>query len=154
MVAEPIRDWTTRHEQAEGLETEWVTVQHAACRLGISPTTVRRWLASGKLNGRISRDDGRTSCLAQVPATLAHASPATRDQIEVLRTQLTTREMQLAVLAHQNEKLERDLEALRRMLALQTRRRVADTESARSRKRGSGTRIPFLRLLKGHRDAE
>ena len=153
MVLEPIRDWTPSHEQAEGLEMEWVTVQQAACRLRISPTTVRRWLASGKLNGRATESGGRPSRVVQLPATLGHLSPGTRDQIEVLRTQLATRELQLAVLTEQNEKLEKDLDALRRTMALQSRRRLSEAAVLPSRPSGGGRRLPFLPLLRGRRDA-
>jgi hypothetical protein len=153
MLPEPIRDWTPSHEQAEGLAMEWVSVQEASWRLRISPSTVRRWLASGKLNSRIRQNGRRASYVVQLPAALAHLSQATRDQIEVLRAQLATREMQLAVLTRQNERLETDLDAVRRTLLLQSRRRIMENGAVPPRARGLALRVPFLRLLKGRRNA-
>lgn len=153
MLAEPIRDWTPKHERAEGLEMEWVPVQRAACRLRISPTTVRRWVASGKLNGQLTHDGQRPCYLVEVPVVLRHVSQGIRDQIDVLRTQLATRELQLTLLIQQNEKLEADLDAARRTVALQSRRRIVDAAVAASRSGGGRSRVPFLRLLKGRRDA-
>ena len=132
---------------------EWVPVQRAACRLRISPTTIRRWVASGKLNGRITHDGRRASCLVEVPIVLRHLSQGIRDQIDVLRTQLATRELQLALLIQQNERLEADLDATRRTLALQSRRRMVDAAVAASRAGAGRSRVPFLRLLRGRRDA-
>ncbi len=149
MIPEPIRDWTPTLEQAKGLEMEWVSVQEASWRLRISPSTVRRWLVSDKLNGRITQNGRRASYAVQVPALLANLSQAERVRTEVLRAQLATREQQLAVLTRQNERLERHLDAARRRLSLHSRRRIAERERAASRARGLARWLPFLRFLRG-----
>jgi ribosomal protein S15P/S13E len=149
VILEPIRDWTSTLEQAKGLEMEWVSVQEASWRLRISPSTVRRWLASDKLNGRIMQNGRRASYAVQVPALLANLSQAERVRTEVLRAQLATREQQLAVLTRQNERLERHLDAARRRLSLHSRRRIAESEAALSKARGLARWLPFLRLLQG-----
>ncbi|MDP9367888.1 MAG: helix-turn-helix domain-containing protein [Chloroflexota bacterium] len=68
------------------MREEWLTVPQAAERLQVTPTTVQRWLNSGKLKGTLlSRKAGWRVAAAEVERLLKATTPNPRQRLTAIR---------------------------------------------------------------------
>ena len=50
----------------EAAEETWLSIRHAAARLGVSPATLRLWTAAGKIHARVTPGGHRRYAMAEV----------------------------------------------------------------------------------------
>ena len=62
-------------EMSESSENEWLTMAQAAERLGVSPPTLRRWAAQGRINARRTLGGHRRIPASELPSIVLPEVP-------------------------------------------------------------------------------
>jgi excisionase family DNA binding protein len=119
-------------QPTSGIESAaWMSVRHAACRLDVSESTVRRWILTGRLRSRIVARGARfyhEVLVEAVPRASSSAGSPT-DIVHYLQRQLTARQEELA---QREQDISRQEEQIRRL----------SSALARALERGDGYRSP------------
>lgn len=98
---------------------QWMSLQQAASELGVSTSTVRRWILKGKLQSRIVARGRRFHYQVRVGPALeiAIASPAPTDIVKYLRSQLEAKEERLTRMEQDLKRQEEQIQNLSAGLA-------------------------------------